>query len=113
MDSITTLTPQQLRNAANIQERIVGLQNELARILGGSGAVSPASGARKRNISPAGLARIRAALRRRWAKVHRENGKLGKGQRRKRNMSAAGRAAISARMKPRWAAARKSRRNAL
>jgi hypothetical protein len=35
MNSITTLTPQQLRAAADLKERIDGLQNQLNQILGG------------------------------------------------------------------------------
>jgi hypothetical protein len=35
MNSITTLTPQQLRDAADLKERIDALQNQLNQILGG------------------------------------------------------------------------------
>jgi hypothetical protein len=113
MDAISSLTPQQLRQAADIQERIVELQGELARLLGRPGQVSTASGSGKRKISAAGLARIREAQRRRWAKVHGQNGNPGRGHRPKSSMSAAARAAIAARMRARWAAAKKSGRNAL
>ena len=61
-------TPTQLRKAANIQEKIQSLQKELGQLLGGS--VQPANKApRKRKISAAGIARIVAATKARWAKI--------------------------------------------
>jgi hypothetical protein len=117
MNSITNLTPQQLRQAADIQERIAGLQAELQQILG-TPAQEPAqeifpSLPRKRRLSAQGLANIRAGARRRWAKEHAESANGAAPARPRRKMSAAARAAISARMKTRWAAAKRSGRNAL
>ncbi|MGD0261126.1 MAG: hypothetical protein ABSD29_15045 [Verrucomicrobiota bacterium] len=126
-------TPKQLRKAAKIQERIQSLQKELGQLLGGSDEtaaieaprkrrkVSAAGRARmraaqkarwarikgtapKKKISAQGLANIRAAQKARWAKV-----KAGKvGQKSKIQRSAAWRAAISAAAKARWARAKKA-----
>ena len=111
MNLPTDITPQQLRQAANIQERILELQHELSQILGTSGPSAQAPG--KRRLSPQGLANIRAGARRRWARERAENGASGPAHKPRRTMSAAGRAAIAARMRARWAAAKRSGRNAL
>ena len=111
MNSLINLTPQQLRQAADLQERIMALQGELSDLLGGT-APSTASGpakpsAPKRRISAAGLERIRAAQRARWARTRAAQGdkgpakKAGKGR-----MSPAARAKISEKMKAIWAARR-------
>jgi hypothetical protein len=72
MNAITQLTPYQLRQAADLQEKIVSLQKKLADLLGA--AVSPfAQPRKKRTISAAGIARIRAAQKARWAKVRAAN----------------------------------------
>jgi hypothetical protein len=77
--NITNVTPQQLRRAADLQERIQALQKELNGILGAApapAAPAPKAAAKtaaaakpKRRISAAGIARIRAAQKMRWAKV--------------------------------------------
>jgi hypothetical protein len=115
MNSITNLTPQQLRHAADIQERILGLQEELNGIMGTapSFTVSVAAPTGKRRLSAKGLANIRAGARKRWANLRGGNGAAEKPTKRKGRMSAAGRAAIAARMKKRWAAAKRAGRNAL
>ena len=90
-----------------LQQERDRLANELQRLdiaisaLSGLGGVST----RSRRISPAGIARIRAAQRARWAKV--------KGQKiisigRRRSMSPAARKRIAAAQKARWAKWRKS-----
>jgi hypothetical protein len=79
--SISNLTPVQLRQAASILEKIEKLQNKLNHIHGVKVA-APAAGkvgrppkkARKK-ISAAGIARIRAAQKARWAKIHAAKGK--------------------------------------
>ena len=133
MNSITDLTPRQLRQAANIQEKIQDLQKELAVILGGEIPVPFATEPRKgkRRMSAAGRAAISAAAKARWAKIkgtapkkkrkmsvawrkalergwaaRRAKGRAAKGKavkRAKRNFSAAGLAALSAAAKARWA----------
>ena len=79
MNSLINLTPQQLRQAADLQERIVALQSELASLLGGSQPAAPGVGGGKPRISAAGLERIRAAQRLRWAKA-RAAKSAGKGK---------------------------------
>lgn len=76
--SISNLTPAQLRQAASILEKIEKLQNQLNR-LHGAKAAAPAPAAKpaqqRKKISAAGIARIRAAQKARWAKIHAAKGK--------------------------------------
>jgi hypothetical protein len=113
MNSIKDLTPQQLRQAADLQEQIIALGNELDQLLGSSPQANLKVTTGKRRLSAQGLANIRAGARRRWARSRNENGALKQPSGRKRKMSAAGRASIAARMKARWAAAKRAGRNAL
>ena len=113
MNAINTLTPHQLRQAADLQERILALRGELDQILGSTSPEPTVAPGRKRRLSAQGLANIRAGARKRWAKVRGANGAVGKPGRRRGKMSAAGRAAIAARMRARWAAAKRAGRNAL
>jgi len=130
-------TPKQLRKAAKIQERIQSLQKELGQLLGGSDEtaaieaprkrrkVSAAGRARmraaqkarwarikgtapKKKISAQGLANIRAAQKARWAKV-----KAGKAQEPKKKFTAAGRARLAALARARWAEAKKAGKSRL
>jgi hypothetical protein len=112
MNSATNLTPQQLRTAADIQERILDLQNELSRLFGDS-SYTPQPAGGKRRLSAQGLANIRAGARKRWAKVRLQNGGRAPAARRRRTMPPAARQAIAARMRARWAAAKRAGRNAL
>ena len=99
MNSITSLSPAQLRQAADIQERIQSLQGQLHSLLGGgSGAAAPG----QRKISAAGRARIAAAARARWAKIKGTRRGAKPGSKSKRKMSAAGRARLSALARARW-----------
>ena len=84
------LTPRQLRQAANIQEKIQDLQKELAVILGGEIPIPFATKEKKgkRRMSAAGRAAIAAAARARWAKIK------GEAPKKKRKMSRAWRAAL-------------------
>ena len=104
-------TPKQLRRAANILERIQSLQKQLGKLLGGS--VQPATRApKKRKISAAGIARIVAATKARWAKIRAKQ--AGKALRKpKRKMSAAAKARLSALAKARWAKAKKAGKSRL
>ncbi len=69
MNAIMGLTPKQLRRAADIQERILALQEELASVLGTDQPLpqlpattpGPQPG-RKRRLSAQGLANIRAGV---------------------------------------------------
>jgi hypothetical protein len=114
---ITNVTPAQLRQAADLQEKIVQLQSELAAILGNEvEAVPVAKPAKKVGMSAAGRARIAAAQKARWAKVNAAKGKtiaekviqavktvIVKPAKKKFTMSTAGRAKIAAVQKARWA----------
>ncbi len=116
MDTIN-LTAQQLRQAADLQERIESLQNQLRGLLGGTGKAAQAPAARagtgRRQISAAGIERIRAAQRARWAKVKRAQGAGAASAKPKRRMSAAGRARLAALARARWAKAKQQGRKAL
>jgi hypothetical protein len=72
--SIINLTPAQLRQAADLKERIARLTKELTAIVGGSAtpaSVTPTKPivAKKGGMSAAGKAKIAAAQKLRWAKV--------------------------------------------
>jgi len=116
--SILDLTPTQLRQAADLKEKITGLENELATLLGTETKAAAATvpeavkPTKKGGMSAAGKAAIRAAQKARWAKVNA--GKTPKAEKaevpavvekpaKKRKMSAEGRAAIIAAQKKRWA----------
>jgi hypothetical protein len=99
------ITPQQLRKAANIQEKILLLQKELGQLLGGPApAPAAARGPRKRRMSAQGLANIRAGVRKRM--MAQTKGKAVQKPRRK--MSAAAKARLSALAKARWAKAKRA-----
>ena len=103
METFTSLTPQRLRRAANVKERIDALQNELSRLLGtlASAAVAAGPARRRRKISAAGIARIRAAQRARWAAIKRAKAPARPAP--KRKISPAGRARLAALARARWA----------
>jgi len=95
--TMINITPQQLRKAADLQEKIQSLQEELGQLLGASGLPETAAteAPRKYKFSAAGRARMRAAQKARWAKI--------KGTARKKKISAQGLANIRAAQKARWA----------
>jgi hypothetical protein len=74
--SLSNLSPVQLRRAASILEQIEKLQSQLNH-LGGAKATAPASKpwGKRTKFSAAGIARIRAAQKARWAKIHAAKGK--------------------------------------
>jgi len=99
--NITTLTPKQLRQAADLKEQILSLQEELTRLIGiGDQSVPPVPGRRK--MSAAGRARIAAAQRARWAKTNRAKSSVKRTAKPRRKMSAAARAKIAASARARW-----------
>jgi hypothetical protein len=70
MSNYSNLTAQQLRKAADLKEKIVGLQQQLEAILGGSGPADvTVEKPKRRKMSAAARAKIAAAQRARWAKV--------------------------------------------
>jgi hypothetical protein len=71
MMNLVNATPTQLRKAADIQEQILELRDELGQILGGE-VSTPAQTTevpKKRKVSAAGKARMREAQIARWAKI--------------------------------------------
>ena len=135
MNSITELTAQQLRQAADIQEKIESLQKELNQILGATVESAPSEAPKKRKMSAAGRKAIAAAAKARWAKIKgtapkrklsakaianiragvaRRMAAKGKAvQKSKRKLTAAGRAALSAAAKARWAKVKKAGKSKL
>lgn len=110
MNSITSLSAQQLRRAAAIKDQIDTLESELGKILGG-GAGSAKVGSGRRTMSASARARIGAAQRARWAKAKWKKGPKASGGRRK--MSAAAKAKIAAAARARWAKAKAAGRKSL
>ena len=116
--SILNLTPTELRHAADLKERIAGLESQLAGIIYVGGKTNKPAHApqlakpAKRKMSPAHKAKIRAAQKLRWAKVNGTKAKpVAKKARRK--MSAAGRAAIAAAARVRWVKAKAAGKTSL
>jgi hypothetical protein len=103
MNTISTLSAQQLRRAADIKDKIESLQNELTRIIGSPAKVVSATPKKRRKMSASGRARIAAAVKARWAKVKGTRSKAATAQKPKRQMSATARAKIAAAAKARWA----------
>jgi hypothetical protein len=102
-------TPQQLRRAADIQEKILALQEELGELLGSPAEAAAPKLPKKRTLSAAGLANIRAGVRKRML----AKGKRKAGRKPRRKFSAAAKARLSALAKARWAAARKAGKSRL
>jgi LysM repeat protein len=121
--SITNLTPTQLRQAADLQEQIAKLNQQLAVLAGGGKTAAPTKAApvkaakpARKKISAAGIARIKAAQKARWAAIRAAKGKPGakatavpsaqpvkKGR---KKMSAEAKARIATAARARWAKVR-------
>ena len=99
--TLSSLSSEQLRRAADLKEKIEALNKELASILGAQASIS-AKARKKRGMSAAGRAAVAAAQKARWAKIKGAK-PATKAPAQKRTMSAAGRARISAAAKARWA----------
>jgi hypothetical protein len=104
MNSITNLSPAELRKAANLQEKIQDLQKELGQILGATVESAPTEAQKTRQVSAAGRARMRAAQLARWAKIKGTALSAKPARKGKRKMSAQGLANIRAGVAKRWAA---------
>jgi hypothetical protein len=109
--SIANLTPTQLREAADLLEKIAQLQNQLEHLHGSEAApvAGPPTKPAKRKMTAAHIAKIRAAQKLRWAKVRAAKPvaaskpaaiPVKKGP---KTMSAEARAKIAAAQKARWA----------
>ena len=123
------LSPQQLREAADLQEKILALQAELKELLGGeatvpapavigaSVAAEPARGSKngrkKRTMTAAWKKALSLAAKARWA---REKGAKGESEPvekpARRKISAEGRAAMAAAGRARWAKIRGEKKKA-
>jgi hypothetical protein len=120
MSSIANLSAQQLRQAADLQEKIADLENELSQLLGSSAKAiaAPVVGKapkKKGGMSAAGKAKVAAAQKARWAKINAAKSAVkpaaapakaavvAKPAKKKFVMSAAAKAKISAAAKARWA----------
>jgi len=105
MSNLSLLTSAQLKRAAELKEQLETLTAELAGLLGNGDATAVAEPAKKGKFSAAGLARLRAAQKARWAKIKEAKGsKEAKPEKKaRRKMSAAGRARIAAGARARWA----------
>jgi hypothetical protein len=93
------ITPQQLRKAADIQEKIQSLQKELGELLGGevSTAAEPTEAPKKKGkMSAAGRAAIRAAQKARWVKIKGTTTSAKPAKKARRKLSAKGLANIRA-----------------
>ena len=116
--NIATLTPKQLRQAADLKEKIAVLEKQLATICDPGCAIpAPFTVTKakpvKRKLSASHLAKIRAAQKLRWSKFNAAKAKTVPVKAavkasakpvKKGGMSAAGRARIVAAQKARWAA---------
>ena len=100
------ITPQQLRKAADIQENIQSLQEELGQLLGGEvpTPTQTTEEPKKRKVSAAGRARMRAAQIARWAKIKGTAPSVEPAKKPKRKMRAQGLANIRAGVAKRMAA---------
>src|SRR5882672_7530329 len=111
--SLTDLSPRQLRQAADLKERIDSLQHELSQILG---VVAPANHAptapQKRKMSAAARARIAAGARARWARIKGATAAEPTVQPR-RKMSATAKAKLAAIARARWKKVRAAGKKAL
>src|SRR5664279_705401 len=75
MSSINDLSVQQLRQAADLKEKIEGLQKELTQLVGSTAGpvaapVTAKAPKKKGGMSAAGRASVAAAMRARWAKIN-------------------------------------------
>jgi hypothetical protein len=100
------ITPQQLRKAADIQEKIQSLQEELGQLLGGetSTPVQSTEVPKKYKFSAAARAKMRAAQQARWASIKGTTPSAKPAKKAKRKMSAEGLANIRAGVAKRLAA---------
>jgi hypothetical protein len=103
------LTPQQLKRAASLKERIDGLNKQLRGILGAP-ATPRAAPTRNRTMSASVKKKIAATQRARWAKVRSSKPATASARpaAKKQAFSAATRAKLSAKLKAYWAAKKKS-----
>ena len=115
MRNLSSLTSAQLKHAAELQEQIETISQQLAGIFNGNDseiapvvepAAEPVKTRKKNKFTAAGLARLRAAQKARWAKfkAEKKSGPAAQPEKKTRKkMSAASKAKIAAGAKARWA----------
>ncbi len=114
------LTRQYDAQASALRKKLTGIASIVGKRVASTLLMDgPKSGRRKsrrkRGMSAAGRASIRAAQKARWAAFHAKHGRKGKkstaggGRKRRGNLSRAGRANIIAAQKARWAAYKKNK----
>ena len=118
MSSIHHLSVKQLHQAANLKEKIAGLEKQLEQLLGATAQTAVAKAPKKKfRMSAAAKAKISAAAKLRWAKVKGAatavKPKAIAASKKKGGMSAAARAKISAAAKARWAKAKAAGKKSL
>jgi hypothetical protein len=115
MNPIASLTPQELRRAADIKEKIQSIEKELNQLLGAPAEIFVEAAPRKkrRRLSAQAIANIRAGARKRWGKLPGRNRPVEPRSKGKRKMSAAQKARLSAIAKARWKKVRAQGKNAL
>jgi hypothetical protein len=69
MNSLIGLTPKALRKAADLQERIAALQEELEQLLGEVSAPTAEAPKKRKKFSAATKAKMRASQKARWAGI--------------------------------------------
>ncbi|HTL57462.1 MAG TPA: hypothetical protein VL361_17385 [Candidatus Limnocylindrales bacterium] len=106
---IINLSANQLRRAAELKQQIEALEDELNQLLGAPVRPLGNGTPRKRHLSAAAIARIRAAQKARWAKVRRTS----PNKKSRRRMTAAGRARLAEIARARWKAAKAQGKSAL
>jgi len=108
--SLFNLSSAQLRQAADLKERIEALQSQLSQFQGADEVAAIPAEAPKKKISAEGIERIRAAQKERWAKTKVATSDAtpaaAPAKPGRRKMSAAGRARIAAAARARWAKVR-------
>lgn len=105
--SLMNCTAQQLRRAADLQEKIESLEQQLGEILGTTGSASEGLVLQpKRRFSAATIAKMRASQQARWAANRGTDAAATSTPKRRRRMSPAAKARLSAVAKARWKKAR-------
>ncbi len=103
MTGLLNLSTAKLKRIIALKQQIEKLSAKLESLAGGKAAPAAKPGRKKWTMGPAARAKIAAAARARWAKVHAAADKPAK---KKRTMSAEAREKIAAAARARWAKVR-------
>ncbi|HEX5399529.1 MAG TPA: hypothetical protein VFY06_10825 [Verrucomicrobiae bacterium] len=105
MTKLLDLSTAKLKRIIALKQKIDRLSAQLESLAGDSSGPAAKATGKKWTMSPAARAKIAAAARRRWARVHA----AAKPAKKKRTLSAAARAKIAAAARERWAKVRAAR----